>query len=62
MKPEEEERLRSGKAVAAVLLLAAVVLSAAAVALWVLFSRSCAGRRAAPAAVTSSLSRATPSI
>ena len=62
MKPEEEERLRSGKAVAAVLLLAAVVLSAAVVALWVLFSRSCAGRRAEPAAVTFSPPGATPSI
>jgi hypothetical protein len=61
MKPEEEERLRSGKAVAAVLLLAVVVLSAAAVALWVLFSRSCAGRHTAPSA-TFSLPGAPPSI
>ncbi len=37
-----EQRLVSGKAVAAALLLAAVIFVAAAVFLWVLLSRGCA--------------------
>ena len=45
--PAAQERLRSGKAVAASLLLAGVLLCAAAVALWVLFARSCPSRPAA---------------
>jgi hypothetical protein len=38
---EPEERLKSGKAVAAALLLAAVVFAAGAVFLWVVFARGC---------------------
>ena len=40
---DPEARLTSGKAVSAALLLAAVIFVAAAVFLWVLFSRACAG-------------------
>ena len=40
---DPEERLTSGKAVSAALLLAAVLFAAAAVFLWVVFSRACAG-------------------
>ncbi len=45
MTPDDgtEERLKSGKAVAAALLLAAVIFAAAAVFLWVLLARGCAG-------------------
>jgi hypothetical protein len=39
---EGEERLRSAKAVAAMMILAAVVLAAGLVFLWVVFSRACA--------------------
>lgn len=44
MTPREdpEERLKSGKAVAAALLLAGVILAATAVFLWVLLARGCA--------------------
>ncbi len=42
-REDPEERLKSGKAVAATLLLAAVILAAAAVFLWVLLARGCAG-------------------
>lgn len=40
--PRPEERLKSGKAVAAALLLAGVIFAAAAVFLWVLLARGCA--------------------
>ena len=40
--PHPDERLKSGKAVAAALLLASIVFAAAAVFLWVLFARGCA--------------------
>jgi hypothetical protein len=43
---DEQERLRSGRAVAAGLMLAAVVLAAFAIFLLVLFGRSCAASRA----------------
>jgi len=39
--PHPEERLKSGRAVAAALLLAAVIFAAAAIFLWVLFARGC---------------------
>jgi hypothetical protein len=42
-REDPEERLKSGKAVAAALLLASVIFAAAAVFLWVLFARGCGG-------------------
>ncbi|HEY3205285.1 MAG TPA: hypothetical protein VGL03_16670 [Thermoanaerobaculia bacterium] len=58
----EQERLRSGKAVAAALMLAGLLLAAAAIFLFVVVDRACAGRRPASSASVGALSPGEASI
>jgi hypothetical protein len=53
LTPPDQERLRSGKAVASALLLAALLLVAGALFLFVVLERACSARTAGPAVMLS---------